>query len=239
MKAFILAAGKGSRLKPLTDHIPKCLLSIGGYPVLQYWLEACKLHGIQEVLINLHCHAEKVVRFIQSKNWPIQIRLSYEPQLLGSEGTLIANKDFVEKEDFFGIFYADNLTNVDLTKMWTQHLQSKALFTMGLFHSPNPKECGIATLDPNNIITGFQEKPMKPTGDLANAGIYWTSPEIFDYCLDRVPCDIGYDLLPRLIGKMNGYVIEEYLLDIGTHQNYQRAQNDVKQLDFSTMFLEG
>lgn len=239
MKAFILAAGKGSRLKPLTDHIPKCLLSIGGYPILQYWLEVCKLHGIQEVLINLHCHAEKVVRFIQSKNWPIQIRLSYEPQLLGSGGTLIVNKDFVEKEDFFGIFYADNLTNVDLTKMWTQHLQSKALFTMGLFHSPNPKECGIATLDPNNIITGFQEKPMKPTGDLANAGIYWTSPEIFDYCLDRVPCDIGYDLLPRLIGKMNGYVIEEYLLDIGTHQNYQRAQNDVKQLDFSTMFLEG
>ena len=97
MKAFILAAGKGSRLKPLTDHNPKCLLSIGGRPLLQYWLEACKLHGIQEVLINLHHHAEKVVKFIQSKNWPIKIRLSYETQLLGSGGTLVANKNFVER----------------------------------------------------------------------------------------------------------------------------------------------
>ena len=239
MKAFILAAGKGSRLKPLTDHNPKCLLSIGGRPLLQYWLEACKLHGIREVLINLHHHAEMVVQFIQSKNWPVKIRLSYEPQLLGSGGTLVANKNFVAKEDFFGVFYADNLTNVDLTKMRTQHLQSKTLFTMGLFHAPNPKECGIATLDSNNVVTGFQEKPMQPKGDLANAGIYWTSPEIFDYCLDKIPCDLGYDILPKLIGKMQGYVIKEYLLDIGTHQNFQRAQIDVRRLHFSPVSLEG
>ena len=95
------------------------------------------------------------------------------------------------------------------------------------------------TLDPNNIITGFQEKPMQPTGDLANAGIYWTSPKIFDYCLDKIPCDIGYDILPKLIGKMQGYVIKEYLLDIGTHQNFQRAQINVRRLHFSPASLEG
>src|ERR1700675_4211977 len=98
MKAFLLAAGAGSRLRPLTDKIPKCLVPIKGKPLLEIWLELLGNYGVSEILINLHSHAEIVCQFLSGSFPPLEGSLVREPQLLGSAGTLAANRDWVRGE---------------------------------------------------------------------------------------------------------------------------------------------
>jgi len=233
MKAFLLAAGKGTRLKPYTDSIPKCLIPIHGKPLLEIWLDHLREQNIQEVLINTHHHAHLVNAFVRSYSHhrDIHIVLSDEPELLGSAGTIQYCRDFVDSEDDFMIFYADNLTNVNLKQFAAFHQRcrgKKGILTMGLFHSPNPASCGIAELDSDQKIVAFSEKPEKPQSNLANAGIYMASQEIFE-CFPKPPqkpgavLDFGHHILPLLAGRMYGYPITEYLRDIGTIESYQQA----------------
>ena len=234
MKAFLLAAGKGTRLKPYTDSIPKCLIPIHGKPLLAIWLDHLRQQNIQEVLINTHHHAHQVDAFVRgySHRRDIHIVLSYEPELLGSAGTILHCRDFVDSEDDFMILYADNLTNVNLKRLATFHRncrEKEGVLTMGLFHSPNPASCGIAELDSDQKIVAFSEKPEKPQSSLANAGIYMASREIFA-CFPATPpnpsgsvLDFGHHVLPLLAGRMYGYPITEYLRDIGTIESYRQA----------------
>ena len=238
MKAFLLAAGIGSRLKPITNAIPKCLIPIHGKPLLQIWLELLDRHGIDEVLINIHHHPEKLDEFIADMKPAVRIKITpfYEQTLLGSAGTIAANKAFVGDCDDFIIAYADNLTRINLSSMIDFHRRIKTkggIFTMGLFYSPNPSECGIAVMDAENKIVEFIEKPQNPLGNLANGGIYITTSEIFSFIPETTgaPIDMGFDVLPALAGKMFGYEIKEYLRDIGTPESYDLALNEWPQHD--------
>ena len=233
MKAFLLAAGRGTRLRPYTDTIPKCLISIQGKPLLGIWLDHLRLQGVREVLINTHHHAHQVEAFIRSypHRRDIHIVLSNEPELLGSAGTIRHCRDFVDSEDDFMILYADNLTKVNLKRFEKFHRncrEKNGILTMGLFHAPNPNACGIAELGSDQKILGFIEKPENPKSNLANAGIYMASREIFA-CFPEVPpkpgsvLDFGHDVLPLLAGRMYGYPIIEYLRDIGTIESYRQA----------------
>src|SRR5437868_15251515 len=89
LKAFLLAAGHGTRLRPLTDGIPKCLVPIRGVPMLQIWLELCHLYGIDRVLINLHAHADQVRAFLRHRHYGPPVEVVEEPELLGRAGTLL------------------------------------------------------------------------------------------------------------------------------------------------------
>jgi mannose-1-phosphate guanylyltransferase len=234
MKAFLLAAGKGTRLKPYTDSIPKCLIPIHGKPLLEIWLDHLREQNIREVLINTHHHAHQVEAFVRGYSHfrDIRIVLSNEPQLLGSAGTIRHCRDFVDSEDDFMIFYADNLTNVNLKRFAAFHQNCRkknGILTMGLFHSPNPASCGIAELDLDRKIVAFIEKPENPRSNLANAGIYMASSKIFEFFPEAPPkpasvLDFGHHVLPLLAGRMYGYPIAEYLRDIGTIESYQLAQ---------------
>ena len=226
MKAFLLAAGEGTRLGQLTKTIPKCLVPIKGKPLLQYWLRLCERYGIREVLINLHHLPHLVEEFLNSYSYRLKIRTFYEEKLLGSAGTIAANRDFVAGEEAFFIFYADNLTNVNLEKMRKFHKDHGGIFTMGLFKAKRLKECGIAELDAEGLVVDFVEKPHHPKSDLANAGVYVANPQIFDYIPNKEVVDLGFDVLPGLVGRMYGYLIKEYLLDIGTWENYKKAQKE-------------
>jgi mannose-1-phosphate guanylyltransferase len=233
MKAFLLAAGKGTRLKPYTDSIPKCLIPIHEKPLLEIWLDHLREQNIREVLINTHHHAYQVEAFVRGYRHrrDMHIVLSFEPELLGSAGTILYCRDFVDSEDDFMVVYADNLTNVDLKRLATFHRsrrEKNGILTMGLFHSPNPAFCGIAELDPDQKIVGFTEKPENPKSSLANAGIYMASQEIFGYFPDAPTepgsvLDFGHHVLPLLTGRMYGYPIAEYLRDIGTLESYRQA----------------
>lgn len=225
MKAFLLAAGYGSRLKPITDTIPKCLVPIDDKPLLQYWIELFERYGIDDVLINSHYLSEQVENFLLTYSGNITFHLIHEPQLLGSGGTLYANKNFIDSNEPFFIFYADVLTNIDLNKMLSFHNDNNTDFTMGLFYTNNPKGCGIAELNESNDIVSFIEKPEEPKSNLANAGIYITNRNIFQY-IPVGMSDFGKDILPNINKK--GYLINDYLLDIGTVQNYNKANEEVK-----------
>src|ERR1700675_91500 len=114
MKAFLLAGGLGTRLRPLTDNTPKCLLPIQGTPLLQIWFDVCRRFGIDEILINVHSHGDAVRAFIAENKEDLRVLLFEEQTLLGSAGTISANRDWISGEDCFWVFYADVLATVNL-----------------------------------------------------------------------------------------------------------------------------
>lgn len=230
MKAFLLAAGKGRRLGPITEQLPKCLVPIRGEPLLAIWLSLLSKHGISEVLINLHHHRHLVEGFLRSHPSRLAVKTFHEGRLLGTAGTVAANRKFVQGERAFFIIYADMLTDVDLGKMADFHLRHGGLLTISLYRTPTPEGCGIAEVNRNGVVTRFVEKPRSPTSNLANTGLYVASQGIFDYITDKFFLDFAFDVLPGLAGKMYGYIIEDFLLDIGTLQNYERAQREWKAL---------
>ncbi len=255
MKAFLLAAGLGTRLRPFTNEIPKCLLPIDGRPLIQIWIEHLGEHGIDEVLINTHWLHEKVEEFFESRKYAVghskigkafhglnsmqviessynvrpKIRLFYEPELLGSAGTLLANRDWVADGKPFFILYGDNLTDVNLTKIYTFHCQHGLPFTLGVFKTNRPRQCGIAEVGENGLVKGFVEKPENPKSDLAAAGVYMADHRIFDLlpqlASSPYPLDLGFHVIPKLVGKMRAYCIEEFLMDIGTPESYEEARS--------------
>lgn len=233
MKAFLLAAGLGTRLRPLTLTTPKCLVPIHSKPLLQWWAELFNIHGIHEVMINTHYLREPVAEFLSkynSSNSGVTFHETYEPELIGSGGTVRNNRAFVDGEENFMIAYADNLTDTNLTAFQDFHknicVPGGGILSMALFRANHPEQCGIAALDDEMRITEFTEKPKNPKSNLANAGIYIANRKIFDIFPDKKPLDFGNDVLPLLTGKMYGHEITSYLIDIGTPENYAKAQNE-------------
>jgi len=226
VKAFLLAAGVGSRLRPLTDVKPKCLLEVGGRPLLDRWLEAFDRAGVDEVLVNLH-HLPDVVRLhLAGRTGPPRVRTFFEPELLGSAGTLLANRQWVEEEKFFLACYADNLTDFELRSLIETHRERGAAATLAVFHSENPSAGGVVELDAFGRVIGFVEKPSEPVCDLTNAGMYVFGPGVIDEIDDRLPQDIGYDLMPRLVGRAQAVLVEGYFRDIGTPDAYRQAREE-------------
>jgi mannose-1-phosphate guanylyltransferase len=226
VKAFLLAAGVGSRLRPLTDAKPKCLLDVGGRPLLDMWLDAFDRAGVDEVLVNLH-HLPDVVRLhLAGRTGPPRVRTFFEPELLGSAGTLLANRQWVEEEEFFITCYADNLTDFELRSLIEAHREHRAAATLAVFHAENPSAGGVVELDATGRVIGFAEKPSEPACDLTNAGMYAFGPGVIDEIDDRLPQDIGYDLMPRLVGRARAVLVEGYFRDIGTPDAYRQAREE-------------
>jgi mannose-1-phosphate guanylyltransferase len=229
MKAFLLAAGVGSRLRPITDTTPKCMLAIGGQPLLDIWLDAFDRAGVDEVLVNLH-HLPDVVRsHLKARAAslrPPAVRTVFEPELLGSAGTLAANRAWVGGEEMFLACYADNLTDFDLRSLAETHWAHDAIATLTVFHSDRPSAGGVVELDAAGTVVGFTEKPSQPVSDLVNAGMYAFHPRVLDEIDGPPPRDIGYDLLPRLVGRAKALPVEGYFRDVGTVDAYRRAQQE-------------
>jgi mannose-1-phosphate guanylyltransferase len=226
MKAFLLAAGIGSRLRPMTDTIPKCMLPIGGQPLLDIWLDAFDRAGVDEVLVNLH-HLPDVVRHhLQARAGTPAVRTFFEPELLGSAGTLAANRAWVDGEEMFLACYADDLTDFDLCSLVQAHREHGGIATLTVFHSERPSAGGVVELDAAGTVVGFEEKPGQPVSDLVNAGMYAFHPGVLDAIGAVPPCDIGYHLLPRLVGRAKAVPVEGYFRDVGTVETYERAQQE-------------
>jgi mannose-1-phosphate guanylyltransferase len=225
MKAFLLAAGVGSRLRPITDTVPKCMLAIDDRPLLDIWLDAFFAAGVDEVLINLH-HLPDVVRaHVAARTGPPAIELVFEPELLGSAGTLAAGRSWVEGEEMFLACNADNLTDFDLRALIEAHRAGGTLATLTVFHSERPSAGGVVELDAEGTVTGFQEKPAEPVSDLVNAGMYAFGPGVLEL-IGTPPADIGYDLLPKLVGQARAVPVDGYFRDVGTVDTYRQAKEE-------------
>lgn len=226
MKAFLLAAGIGSRLRPITDSIPKCMVVIDDRPLLDIWLDAFDRAGIEEVLVNLHHLPDVVRRHLAERTRPPVVRTFFERELLGSAGTLAANRQWVDDEELFLACYADNLTDFDLRSLIDAHRTSGQIATLGVFHSERPSAGGVVEVDDFGRVVGFAEKPSQPVSDLTNAGMYAFDPGVLEEIEGTAPLDIGYHLLPRLVGRAHVVLVDGYFRDIGTIESYHRAREE-------------
>ncbi|MFQ5464009.1 MAG: nucleotidyltransferase family protein [Phycisphaerae bacterium] len=225
-KALLLAGGVGARLRPLTDRVPKCLIPIAGRPLLDYWFDALAVAGIEDVLINTHHLADQVRRYVERKNERGEFKVveAYEPELLGSAGTVHANRNWVDDADQCLIIYADNLSNVSLVELLRYHGSHDDPMTMMLFQAAEPKRSGIVELDNAQRVVSFTEKPQKPKSDLANAGLYVLTADACREIADMNVFDFGFDVLPKFVGRMRGWTFEGYHRDIGTSQALREAE---------------
>jgi len=237
----LLAAGLGTRLRPLTQRLPKCLVPIAGRPLLDYWIDQLIAAGISEVLINTHHLPEQVRSYMAQVNAhrPIHLIETYEPQLLGSAGTLTANPEFAADAEQIMVIYADNYSTVNLSDFLAFHQQHSDPVTMLLFHTPNPKACGIAELDEAQRIIQFEEKPQQPRTDLANAGVYLFDQALYQHIIALNAFDLGFDVLPQLKGQMRGWVWNGYHRDVGTYDLFLQAQRDAVEIQYSSRFAQG
>lgn len=232
VRALLLAGGLGTRLRPITDTVPKCLVPVGGRPMLDYWIDALERAGVDEALVNTHHLPDPVRRHIDQVNTTRNVTLSeaFEPELLGSAGTVTANRAWADGVDQILVIYADNLSDMDLGALGAFHASHPDPMTMALFHTPYPEKCGIAELDAQNRVTAFVEKPAQPKSDLANAGIYVLDADAWREIADMGAFDFGFDVIPAFVGRMRGYRHAGYHRDIGTHESLAQAEQDVVHL---------
>jgi mannose-1-phosphate guanylyltransferase len=218
VKALILAAGAGSRLRPLTDHVPKCLVTVAGRPLIDYWVERLAAAGVAEARVNTHAHRDAVRAYIDRVNRAGTVRLTeaFEPRLLESAGTVAANPDLADGADDVLIVYADNFGDADLTRMLDFHRAHGDLLTMLLFRATDPSACGVVELGDGGRVVSFVEKPREPVSDLANGGVYALTAAAYREVADMRAFDLGYDVLPRFVGRMRGWVWGGYHRDVGT-----------------------
>ena len=186
MKGFLLAAGNGTRLRPLTNVIPKCLVPIRGVPLLGIWLTWCAKYGVDQVLINTHSYSDRVKEFVATYRGPVEVTMTDEPELLGSAGTLHVNRAFVAGEQEFAVLYADVLTNCRFDSMLDFHRLRQAKTTVGTYRVLNPTQCGIFVVDEKGRVTEFTEKPTVPKSDIAFSGVLIGGPAL----LNRIPSEL-------------------------------------------------
>lgn len=221
-----MAAGYGTRLRPLTNTIPKCLVPIKGKPLLEIWLERLTEAGIGSLLINTHYLADKVNAFIAESPYRDRVTLVREPVLLGTAGTLMANLDFFQGEDGL-LIHADNYCLADFRSFVAAHKQRppECLLTLMTFRTDTPSTCGIVELDSQNIVVGFHEKVADPPGNLASGAICILSKELLQWMEDKKGQfhDFSSEILPLFLKKIYSYETENVFIDIGSREAYQKA----------------
>jgi len=227
MKAVLLSAGYGTRLKPLTDTIPKCLVPVQNKPLLAYWLELLLPKPIDHILINTHYLAQHVEDYVQSSPWESAITLVHEERLLGTGGTLHCNRDFI-KDGPFLVAHADNLTRFSVEDFIAAHERRKPGIdiTMMTFQTDNPQSCGIVELDADNTVIGFHEKVAKDYGLQANAAVYIFEPSVLDFLvsLNKDVIDLSTEVIPHFLGRIQTHHNADYHRDIGTVQSLVLAE---------------
>jgi mannose-1-phosphate guanylyltransferase len=229
MKALLLAAGLGSRLRPLTNEMPKCLVPIGGKPLLEIWIEQLIDAGVDEFFINIHAHAQMVHTFFQQNDFDCVINCLDEAELLGTGGTLRKNAQFFVDGPFL-CAHADNFCLADFKAFFAAHSNRspEVEITMMTFVTDQPQSCGVVETNGYGIVTKFQEKVSNPTSNRANAAVFVMEPSVAHRlgADDRDVIDFCADELPKYVGRMQTWANDIYHLDIGTPENYSRANRD-------------
>ena len=227
MKALLLAAGLGTRLRPITNHVPKCLVTIQGKPLLAYWLDMLLPNGIERVLMNTHYLPEAVNAFVKQSDWVNQIDTMYEPILLGTGGTVLINQSYFSGQPFM-VAHADNLTRFDVKRFIDAHENraSGTEITMMTFKTDAPQSCGIVDLDSRGVVQQFHEKVDNPPGDLANAAVYIFEPTVISFLvsLGQNVVDISTEVLPAYLGRIQTFLNDDYHRDIGTPESLALAE---------------
>jgi len=225
--AFVLAGGKGTRLKPLTDNTPKPMIEVKGKPILEYVVELLSKYKIKNLILSLGYRAEKIQEYFgDGEKYGINIEYVIEKKPLGTGGPLRLARNLLVEE--FLMFNGDNLTNINLNDMYSFHKKNKAYATIALSPVKDPKNFGVVEVE-GNEIKRFVEKPAQPKSNLINSGTYILKPEV----IDMIPKGfslIEKDVFPHLSeeGKLFGYVYNGQWFPTDTIQRYELAKKEWK-----------
>ena len=229
IRALLLAAGMGTRLRPLPDQWPKCLMPVSRRPLLEYWLQTLYVAGIREVLVNTHFHADQVKEFLARRQFVGWVRPVQETELLGTAGTLRANVDFFHGSTTL-LVHADNWCQCDFGAFVDYHLNRRpvhCLITMMTFETESPESCGIVETDEQEVVVAFHEKVANPPGRRANGAVYLLEPQVLEW-LERHSdlADFSTQVLPQYLGRIATWHNAGIHRDIGTLRALQAAQRD-------------
>ena len=228
IRALLLAAVFGTRLRPITLLTPKCLVEIAGEPLLGHWLQKLEKAGCEATLINTHYLSEQVVDYL--KGWRGQtmtISVVHEEKLLGTAGTLLANETFFKGATGL-LIHADNVMADELAEFLYAH-ENRAedcLLTMLTFVTDTPSTCGIVETDETGRLLNFHEKVDNPPGNEANGAIYAFDQNLLDQIKKSgsLPNDFSTDVLPTLLGKIQTWKTNQAYIDIGHPIALEKAQ---------------
>lgn len=227
MKAILLTAGYGTRLRPLTDVLPKCLLPVNGRPLLEYWFSMLGNAGVTSILMNLHYLPQIMKEWVRLTEYTSNIKMVYEESLFGTGGTLFQNRDFAGAEPVM-LVHADNLCSADIKAYINAHKNRPpgTEITMMTFDTPTPETCGIVEIDHSGVVRAFHEKVANPPGNLANAAVYIVEPSVIDFLasLNKSFIDFSTEVLPAYLGKIYTFHNVNYHRDIGNPESYLAAQ---------------
>ncbi|MBI4248194.1 MAG: NDP-sugar synthase [Elusimicrobia bacterium] len=231
MKVFLLAAGEGTRLRPLTYQVPKPLVPVMDRPVLGHVLDNLKRQGVKDVVVNLHSQAGEIRSFCRGGSpWGMRITYSLERELMGTAGAVRKMASFFRGEPFF-VLSGDGVSEIRLEEVMRFHKRKRALATMVLKAVDHRFQYGVTKTDAQCRIRGFYEKPS--WGDVfsntVNTGIYVYDPEVFRYIPSGRPYDFGHQLWPLLLKRKKsifGFLFAGYWCDIGNLEEYRRCQRD-------------
>ena len=238
MKAMILAAGRGRRLSPLTDKLPKPMIDINGKPIIYYQLKLLKKYNIKEVVINLNYMPWKIKNYLGSKKFGIRIRYSYEKKLLGTAGA-VKKVEKIFDADFF-VVYGDIITDMNLIKAYGFHKKNGGIATICLHNVPKDKaSSSIIILNKKQQITKFIEKPknrdlasVKSGFKLVNSGIYILKNSILRCIPKNSFSDFALDVFPMLLKrneKLVGYFDEKcHWAEIGRIEKYNQIKRAIE-----------
>lgn len=229
MKALLLSAGLGTRLRPLTDSWPKCLMPIGGVPLLEYWIDAVRKMGIDGVVVNTHYLSREVGAFLERPCFTGFVSAAPEERLLGTAGTIRANSHRYRGESLV-LVHADNWCVCDFKAFADFHRFKRPLssvMTMMTFTTDTPESCGIIDTDENGLVKVYHEKPTNPSGNFANAAVYILEPEVLEW-LEARPwiSDFSTEVIPEFIGRIATWHNDGIHRDIGTPRSLKIAQQD-------------
>ncbi|MFU0827346.1 MAG: UTP--glucose-1-phosphate uridylyltransferase [Lachnoclostridium sp.] len=231
MKALFLAGGLGTRLRPITDDLPKPMVPIMGKPLLERNIENLKKHGIDEIVLSTCYKPHKIKKYFEDGR-KLGVKISYitEDMPLGTAGAIKNAEEFFD--DTFLVFNADILSDINISDMIRFHKEKKALATIAVTEVDNPSAYGVIEKDENGFITAFKEKPKPHESDsnLINAGVYIFEPQLLDEIPSGRAVSIERETYPLLLQKgykMAVYNRCSYWLDLGTPQKYLRAHKDI------------
>ena len=228
MKALLLAAGLGTRLRPLTLNKPKCLIEINGRPLIDKWIEDLIISGVKEILINLHYLPDQVYSYIKNSKYKNYITTVYEKKLFGTAGTLLKNINFFENEDGL-LIHADNFCNINYNDFYLAH-QNRPTYcdiTVVTFNTNHPESCGIFELNKSGVVTNIFEKKNENHGKIANGAIYLLSSNFINTIASDYPYAKEFvdDILIKHIGKIYTYHTNDIFVDIGTPEALNSLNN--------------
>ena len=230
-KAMVLAAGLGTRLRPLTDLISKPMAPIVNKPVMEHIIELLVKHNFKDIVCNLHWYPEAIKDYFgDGSKWGINISYSYEENLMGTAGGVKNVEGFFEDLTFL-IMSGDALTDIDLTEVLHFHKSKGGIATLVLTEVDDPSQYGVVLVDKDERIIGFQEKPLsgEEKSNLANSGIYVFEHDIFNYIPEKTFYDFGKNVFPDLLLKeipYYGFKHNKYWNDVGGLEEYQRGNFD-------------